>query len=187
MVPKICSVDDCDRALLAKSLCQLHYTRLRNTGTTDARKRPTELERFWSKVEKTSTCWIWHGARMKTYGHALFKPDGQNNVGAYRYSYELHRGPIAEDLVVDHLCRVPWCVNPDHLELVSSGTNVLRGIGPGAINKRKTHCIRGHEFAGDNLRITPQGGRICRECERAKIRKQRAEGKRRGIRYIRNP
>lgn len=171
---------------LAKGLCRLHYSRLRKTGTTDQRCRPTELERFWSKVEKTPTCWIWHGVRMKDYGHALFAVNGVN-TGAYRYSYELARGPIPDDKVIDHLCRVPWCVNPDHLEVVSSGTNVLRGIGPGAINKRKTHCKRGHEFAGDNLRITPQGYRNCRTCERDKIRRQRAEGKRQGIRYVRNP
>lgn len=34
------------------------------------------------------------------------------------------------------------------------------------LNAAKTHCIKGHPFAGENLRITPSGKRICRECER---------------------
>jgi hypothetical protein len=180
--PNSCSVDACTRNHLAKGYCQLHYNRLRNTGTTDARVRPTTEELFWSKVSKTSTCWLWTAARGEE-GHALFHVE-RKSIPAYRWSWEKLRGPIPEGLVLDHLCRVPWCVNPDHLEPVKNGTNVLRGIGPGAINKRKTHCIRGHEFAGENLRITPGGYRNCRACERQKIRDQRAAGKRQGIRYI---
>ena len=30
------------------------------------------LNRFWKKVEKTKTCWLWRGARSK-FGHGRFK------------------------------------------------------------------------------------------------------------------
>lgn len=180
--PNLCTIEECPKPHVAKGLCSMHYNRLRKTGTTSARRTPTTAERFWAKVDKTSTCWLWTGHRAE-YGHATFKLDGRN-TSAYRYAWEQLRGPIPDSLVLDHICRIPWCVNPDHLEPVTNGENVLRGIGPGAVNKRKTHCKRGHEFAGDNLRITPAGYRNCRECERQKIKRQRAEGKRVGIRYV---
>lgn len=172
MVPKTCSVNGCEKKHLANSLCMTHYHRMRRTGTTDTRYMPSPAERFWPRVNKTSTCWLWTGSRGE-YGHAVFKL-GDNNVPAYRFAWEQLRGPIPEGKVLDHLCRVPWCVNPDHLQPVDNGENVLRGIGPGAINKRKTHCKRGHEFAGANLRIAPDGSRVCRDCERQKVKRRRA-------------
>lgn len=175
MVPASCTVAACNNTHLAKGLCSKHYSRVRRTGMTGVRRRPTPSERFWPRVNKTSTCWLWLGA-TGDYGHAIFKL-GKNNVPAYRFAWEQLRGPIPEGKVLDHLCRVPQCVNPDHLEPVGNGENVLRGIGPGAINKRKTHCKRGHAFAGDNLRIAPDGSRVCRECERAKLRRRRAAQK----------
>lgn len=34
----------------------------------------------------------------------------------------------------------------------------------------KTHCIRGHEFSGDNLYVTPKGNRQCKTCRRDALR-----------------
>lgn len=31
---------------------------------------------------------------------------------------------------------------------------------------KKTHCLRGHSYSGDNLYITPRGGRHCLSCRR---------------------
>jgi hypothetical protein len=59
------------------------------------------------------------------------------------------------------------------LEVVSIKENVLRGIGPSAINKRKTHCKRGHEFNKENTRITKKG-RSCRICVLINERARRA-------------
>ncbi len=75
-------------------------------------------------------------------------------------------GPIPDGLYVDHLCRTPACINPAHMELVTNGENVLRGVCPAALNARKTHCKRGHPLDGANLRILVSGGRNCRECNR---------------------
>jgi hypothetical protein len=49
---------------------------------------------------------------------------------AHRYFYEQHRGPIPDGLVIDHLCRVPACVNPEHLEATNQFENVRRGRLP---------------------------------------------------------
>ena len=75
-------------------------------------------------------------------------------------------------MTIDHLCRNRRCVNPEHLEPVSRGENVLRGDGHSARNARKTHCIRGHEFTVENSYYAPNGkGKRCRECFKTLRRK----------------
>jgi len=110
------------------------------------------IERFWPKVQKTETCWNWIASRRHgDYGQFS---DGKKQVMAHRWSYEHFVGPIPKGLTIDHLCRNPKCVNPKHLEAVTIKENVLRGLAPSAINKRKTHCIYGHEFNVKNTRLS---------------------------------
>jgi hypothetical protein len=93
--------------------------------------RPT-TDRFLSKyVVAESGCWEWQGSLdRKGYGeiHAPGYPN--NRVRAHRFSYELFVGPIprARNIVIDHLCRNPRCVNPQHLEVVTQRENVIRGL-----------------------------------------------------------
>lgn len=124
-------------------------------------KVPVEV-RFWSKVDKGGDCWLWTAARSGDgYGH--LKVDGRN-VKAHRLAYELEVGPIPPGLDIDHLCRVPLCVNPAHMEPVSRRTNTLRGDGIQARNARKSHCVNGHPFDEANTYINPRGNRTCRRC-----------------------
>ena len=67
-------------------------------------------------------CWVWQ--RAMTRGGYGFRQGP-----AHRYVYERERGPIPDDLTLDHLCRNPGCVNPDHLEPVTSAENTRRGRG----------------------------------------------------------
>lgn len=126
-------------------------------------------ERFWAKVEKTDTCWLWRGqiSRSKEQGsggYGRFSCGGRN-VSAHRYAY----GPVPAGLVLDHLCRVRHCVNPAHMEPVTNTENVRRGISPTAINARKTRCYRGHALT--NV-YSYRGYRLCRQCRREDSRKQ---------------
>lgn len=73
----------------------------------------------------TTPCWIWAGGTSEDgYGRAW--ANGRQ-IPAHRHYYELHVGPIPEGLVLDHLCRIPSCVNPGHLEPVTPAENVRRG------------------------------------------------------------
>lgn len=113
-----------------------------------------------------SGCWIWIG-EVAAHGYGLLGFDGHREY-AHRVSHRLFKGEIPDGLTIDHLCRVRCCVNPDHLEAVTRGENVLRGESTSARFKRATHCIRGHELAGDNLMplSSRPNTRVCRACSR---------------------
>ena len=128
-------------------------------------------ERIASKIMKVQDgCWLWT-ASLDPYGYGQTTINGLHR-GAHRVVYQLLVGPIPDGLTSDHRCRVRSCVNPDHMEVVTRGENVLRGEGPPAVNARKTHCIHGHEFTPENT-ITKRLGRGCRECDRRQQRARR--------------
>lgn len=127
------------------------------------------LDRFFRFVVfDPSGCWLWTGARDKD-GYALFKFQGRMRR-AQRWVWQFLNGPIPEGLHTDHLCRTHPCVCPDHIEPVTPLENVMRGLGPAAINSRKTHCVHGHPFDEENT-YRENGRRRCRVCLRERSRK----------------
>lgn len=112
-------------------------------------------------------CWMWmRGLTHEDYP-ILFK-----GVLAHRYAYQRFVGQLVKGLVIDHLCRNHWCVNPDHLEQVTNVDNVMRGTGFAARNRDKTECPLGHRYSPENTKIRNGSWRSCRECERARDRKR---------------
>lgn len=137
--------------------------------------RKSEAERFWSKVDKSGDCWEWTAYKLQGYGRfgvGGAPKNGGRIVYAHRWSYEALVGPIPDGLQLDHLCRNRGCVNPDHLEPVTSRENTLRGESLWAINAQKTHCPQGHEYTPENTYYGGRTGnsRYCRECNRQMCR-----------------
>jgi hypothetical protein len=85
-------------------------------------KRPL-AERFWAKVQKTETCWLWTGALMsKGYGSMYVGPQRGHTELASRVSWFLHDGVWPAEWVLHH-CDTPRCVRPDHLYLGTAADN----------------------------------------------------------------
>lgn len=87
--------------------------------------------RMLQKVEDgPNGCWLWTGATQGRSGHFNY---GQVTVDnkrrlAHRVAHELWVGPIPDGYEVDHLCRTPLCINPDHLEAVTPEENMRRAM-----------------------------------------------------------
>lgn len=139
--------------------------------------------RFWAKVQPCpmTGCWLWIGAQRDGYG--AYKHHHRMAI-AHRVTYSFDRGPVPAGLQLDHLCRVRCCVNPAHLEPVSSRENTLRGEGVAAQHHRATHCKSGHPFDAENTAtIVKAGGLVRRKCRACRRRQsQESETRRRARR-----
>lgn len=121
-------------------------------------------------------CWEWKAART-AQGYGQVRVDGVTRF-AHRVVYEMVVGPIPSGLEIDHLCRNPSCVRPDHLEPVTHAEHVKR-TPPGrrgSNNAIKTHCPAGHAYDETNTRNRPasatrRASRECMECDRNRHRK----------------
>lgn len=153
----------------------------RRTRAADGITMTTEAARFDATVRVlqnarlSGDCWL--------VNKGSYRPKirvGKRYVFAYRVIYESMIAPIPRGLVIDHLCRTPSCVNPFHLEPVTSRINILRGIGRTAQNAAKNECIHGHPFSGENLRLIKRKGFMERGCVQCLRRRNRKWGLHRG-------
>lgn len=119
----------------------------------------------WKRITVAETgCWLWTGSLNRAgYGRTTHGGEGRRYNSTHGLMYRLLIGQVPDGLELDHLCRVRHCCNPAHLEPVTHRENMLRGKTFGAANAAKTHCRKGHPYAGKNLGIS-RGQRWCRQC-----------------------
>lgn len=96
---------------------------------------PELQQRFMSKVsfEALTGCWLWTGApsdNTPSGGYGRFRYDGRQ-YKAHRFSWLLHRGPLADGEHVLHHCDTPACVNPEHLFIGDNAANVADRVEKG--------------------------------------------------------
>jgi hypothetical protein len=115
-------------------------------------------------VQKTATCWNWHGYLSRGYGQIMH--DGVR-MGVHRAAYLILVGAIPEGMNVCHACDNRRCVNPQHLWLGTTKDNIRDCVAKGrSKEQKKTHCPRGHEYTPENTVYIHNGARNCRKCRR---------------------
>lgn len=169
---RICDVGGCGRPAKARGWCTMHYARWRRAGDPTSSKWDTDLRgRISAAVAiDENGCWIWQRYLNPTSGYGLISVRSRR-LYAHRVSWEAFTGEkIPAGFQVDHLCRVRSCVNPEHLEPVTSRTNLLRGNTVTARAAAATHCPQGHPYDSENTYVAPNGNRQCRICRRERRR-----------------
>lgn len=133
-VPRVCPV--CSRGYLTYP-SQNNKTCSRSCA---AKRRgfpkihPPIMDRFWAKVRKTDTCWLWTGARTRPGWHGHFHV-GDRLTTAHRFIWQQTHGSIPTGLNVCHHCDVPNCVNPAHLYIGTQADNMRDAYARGRVKR----------------------------------------------------
>lgn len=156
-------------AVIHKYFQKIHK---RRRSHSDRLHTPRELlTRLFAQIEISTThffnntpCWDWIGSNKSVGGYGTSYAYGKS-WPVHRLLYFMFIHTVPHYIECDHLCRRRQCVNPVHIDAVTSRENLLRSpITLASINKQKTHCIHGHPLSGDNVRIIARGNRSCRTC-----------------------
>lgn len=129
-------------------------------------------ERFWDKCipEPMGGCWLWLGAisgsdqrgRVSRYG-VLKWPGGpaSKQVKAHVVAVMASGRIVSDDMEIDHRCDVTFCVNPDHLDVVTHRENVERHWRRHPL----LTCKNGHPATPENRYLGSVGhGSQCKLC-----------------------
>jgi hypothetical protein len=127
------------------------------------------------QLDEQTGCWNWRGARtLKGYGQASFM--GIKTTAHRLSAYLWLRHPLKDKKLILHKCDNPSCFNPKHLFIGTYLENSLDMVRKGRhykgdLNLNKTHCPKGHLYAGENLAVIKRSGtqrtyRRCMTCRR---------------------
>lgn len=120
-------------------------------------RSPTLERRFWAKVEKTDTCWLWTAALDRS-GYGVIssgKVNGSSGraLQAHRVAWELVIGDIPDGEYVRHSCSNQHCVRPDHLYLSSTPRLSIEDRLWSKVNKTETCWLWEGAKSGDDCGV----------------------------------
>jgi hypothetical protein len=132
----------------------------------------TAEQRFWAKVKKTRSHWLWTGAVGRD-GYGNFW-GGPRWLRAHRVSYFLEHGWIDESLPIDHICKTTLCVKPVHLRITSWRENTVSANSMSGRYARRTLCKNGHPLTPTNYKPPRRVCLVCRRSGRTRARRLKA-------------
>lgn len=135
--------------------------------------------RFWRKVQKTPTCWLWTG-HLNSWGYGMFSDGSRVNgtrrrVLATRWIEAFTNGPLPPGICVCHSCDTPSCVRLTHLfrgTLSENTRDMIAKNRHGEHMRPTTHCRHGHDWTQGHAAFS-SGRRRCRTCDNASRRRRR--------------
>lgn len=129
--------------------------------------------------EPNSGCWLWLSATIKSSDSRLYGVIGRcrgqlpRMALAHRASYELHIGAIPDKMQIDHKCQNTLCVNPEHLQMLTSKAHCQLTME----RSLKGNCRRGHLMDAKNTWYEKNGAKHCRRCHADREAANRAKKK----------
>lgn len=113
---------------------------------------PAITARFWKRVHRTDTCWIWRGGKDRDgYGYMTYK---YKRYTATRISYFLNTSQQPLTNIVCHSCDNPTCVNPSHLFLGTDQTNAQDRVAKGRGCKLTWDIVNSVRYDFNNTCLT---------------------------------
>jgi hypothetical protein len=98
------------------------------------------LALFWSRIERTATCWLWRGPiSHRGYGTTRLTSQGKRLLTVHRLMWTLRGGDIPEGVHVLHTCDIRHCVNPAHLFLGTNQDNIDDKVRKGRTRRGSKH------------------------------------------------
>lgn len=140
---------------------------------------PSDIERFWRKVEKLGTeagCWLWIGGTHKGgYGRFWLQ---DTEMLAHRISFQIAFGYLSNEKMVLHHCDTPCCVNPAHFFIGNAQANMSDKMAKG-----RHVAVAGDEHSWrQRPEIVPKGivhwNAVFTDEEVLEIRERRSNGER---------
>lgn len=162
-----CSISGCGKKHYGRGYCGPHWKKFYRHGDPRIKIRHPKsesVEKFCRSIaiSENGECLEWTGP-VSGDSYAVSYLGGRQGA-VHRWVMRLIYGNIPAGKEVDHICRNRRCVNPVHLRFLTKRENILIGSGPPALNKKKTHCPKGHEYSAENTKIY-RGYRYCRACQ----------------------
>jgi hypothetical protein len=177
-----CSVSECGRAAVARSMCDMHWKRWRKNGDPTVVHRKATFESMVARAG-IDDCWPWTGPRRGTapMEYGSFYLNG-SFISAHVHAWMLANGSLPalpgtdkRGTCILHSCDNPLCCNPKHLRPGTHTDNMQDALAKKRTTRFKAFCANGHPRTPDNLYTSKAGLRQCRICNAIRQRAYRAQ------------